>query len=288
MVRTPLEEYTRIDVEYDGPVATVVVKCRDDPGGGLEEGSFTDPRTNVHWALGEAFSQLRGETDVRVVVLTGYDGKFFRPPPELYHSDTGREHRNDPYRQFHVFTGIVRMHQEMAEMEKPIVARVNGDAIGFGQSLALAADLIVAEEDARFIDHHMAMGEIEGVGAEYGFVTGDGGSALVPLFLPPTLAKEYLMLARPFTAAELASHGVVNHAVSPDELDATVDDIVQRLLKRSAFALAWTKRTANRRVVDHLNTVADAAAAYEMVNFLQMEWLDWEDPKTLRDPEWDD
>ena len=61
-----------------------------------------------------------------------------------------------------------------------------------------------------------------------------------------------------------------------------VDDIVGRLLKRSAYALAWTKRVANRPVVQQLNLVLDAAAAYEMVNFLQTQRPGWEDKRTLQ------
>jgi hypothetical protein len=60
-----------------------------------------------------------------------------------------------------------------------------------------------------------------------------------------------------------------------------VDDIVARLLKRSAYALAWTKRIANRHVVEQLNRTLDAGAAYEMVNFLQIEKLGWQDKKSL-------
>ena len=118
-------------------------------------------------------------------------------------------------------------------------------------------------------------------GPGFGIVTGDGGSSVVPLHMPIAMAKEYLMLAKPFTAAELAARGIVNYAVSAEELDAKTDEIVQALLRRSAYALAWTKRTINRRVADQLNMTLDASAAYEMVNFLQIGRLGGKDPKTL-------
>lgn len=203
----------------------------------------------------------------------------------MYETETGKRHRNDPRRTWTTFAGHIRAHQTIAEMEKPVIAKVNGDAIGFGQSLMFASDLIVAVEDARIIDHHLGMGEIEGVGAPYGFVTGDGGSSLLPLYMSPPKAKEYLMLAKEYTAADLADMNLINYAVPADELDEKVDELVDKLLKRSAFALAWTKRTANRRVADHLSKTLDASAAYEMVNFLQAEWLDWDDPKKLM---WED
>jgi enoyl-CoA hydratase/carnithine racemase len=95
------------------------------------------------------------------------------------------------------------------------------------------------------------------------------------------MAKEYLMLAKPFTAAELAARGIVNYAVPAGELSAKTDEIVAALLRRSSYALAWTKRTINRRVADQLNMTLDASAAYEMVNFLQIGRLGGNDPKTL-------
>jgi enoyl-CoA hydratase len=76
---------------------------------------------------------------------------------------------------------------------------------------------------------------------------------------------------------------VINYAVPADQLDAKVDELVQALLRRSAFALAWTKRTCNRGLVDHLNMTLDAAAAYEMVNFLQLERLGGVDPMSLEE-----
>ena len=146
------------------------------------------------------------------------------------------------------FTGILRTHQNMAEIEKPIVGKVNGPALGFGSSLVFACDLIVAVDDAEIIDIHLGMGEHMG-GPGFGIVTGDGGSSLIPMHMPPAKAKEFLFLAKPYTGRELAEMNVINHAVPRDELDATVDDMVERLLKRTSYALAWTKRTANRRIV---------------------------------------
>ncbi len=71
--------------------------------------------------------------------------------------------------------------------------------------------------------------------------------------------------------------GAINAAVPAEELDAAVDDMVRRLLKRPAYLLAWTKRVTNRRVVEQLNMTLDAGAGYEMVGFLQIERQGWKD-----------
>lgn len=264
--------YETCSVEIDGPVATVTIVAPRMLVGGTSD---------LHWDLGEVFSNLRGENGVRVVVLTGSHGEFYVPMgADFYDRPELRAYVSDPPKAWRTFTGVLRTHQAMAEIEKPIVAKVTGDAFGFGSSLAFACDLIYASAEARFVDIHLGMGEAK-AGPRFGIVTGDGGSALVPLFMSPAKAKEYLMLAREFTATELAEMGAINEAVAGERLDAVVGDVVERLLRRSAYALAWTKRTINRRIVDTLNLTLDAAAAYEMVNFLQLERLGGRDATTL-------
>jgi enoyl-CoA hydratase len=144
-----------------------------------------------------------------------------------------------------------------------------------------ACDFIVARDDAIVMDHHMGgtfMGTYEGQrmegGHEYANVPGDGGAALIPFLMSPCKAKEYLMLAQSYTAAELARMGIINYAVPAAELDAKVNDLVKRLLQRGAYALARTKRLANRGLARHLNLTLDAAAAYEMVSQLQPNNID--------------
>jgi enoyl-CoA hydratase len=273
-----MSEYETFGVERRDQVATITL---------LPRSGATGSRANRHWELANLFDELRADDDVRVIVLTGTGDTFSVPPHSLRReqaaspADLSKEYPVDPSRAWRTFTGIVRTHQAMAEIEKPIVARVNGDAFGFGQTLVFASDLIVAVEDAVIGDHHLGMGEIEQGGHTFGVVPGDGGAALLPLYMTPARAKEYLMLARTYRADELARLGIINYAVPRDQLDATVDDIVARLLKRSAHALAWSKRVANRRVVAHLNMTLDAGAAYEMVSFLQLERQGWQDKKTL-------
>jgi len=257
-----MKQYATLTITIQQQVATIAMNPQAEdskPSGG-----------NLHWDLGEVFSELRGDNNVRVIVITGAGKQFLTGRSrKFYQSPQGQKSHTSPRDAWLTFTGVARMHEAMAEIEKPIVARVNGDANGFGSSLVFASDIIVAKEDAQIVDSHMGMGEIGDIGADFGLVPGDGGGALVPLFMPPTLAKEYLMLLRPFTGKELCAYGIVNYAVPASELDATVESIVSRLLRRSSYALAWTKRVANRLVADQLARSLDASMAYEMINFLQ-------------------
>lgn len=267
------KEYKACDLHIDGPVATITI---------LAPGRLTRGTADLHWELGEVFSDLRGNNSVRVVILTGSDGQFYKPrEKEFYESEAARAYLSKPEGAWQTFTGLIRTHQAMAELEKPIVAKVNGPAIGFGSSLVFACDLIIAVDDAAIVDMHLGMGEVAEGGPVYGIVPGDGGASLVPLFMSPVVAKEFLMLAKRWTAAELAESKIINYAVPAQELDAKVEAIVQSLLKRPSYALAWTKRVINRPIVDRLNMTLDAGAAYEMINFLQLDRSGWIDPKTL-------
>jgi enoyl-CoA hydratase len=255
-------EYKSLIVEKNDQVATVRMKL-------YEMGN------EMHWDLGVAFNALREDNSIRVIVLTGAEeGTFHTTFTKDWTDQTVRDF-NEPGYTWTEFAGILRTIPTMIEIEKPIIARVNGDCSGAGQSLMFACDLIVAREDARIADTHMAQGEFEPYGPPFDVVPGDGGAALVPMHMSPARAKEYLMLGKEYSAAQLAQIGAINYAVPLSKLDDVVNDLIRRLLKRSAYSLAWTKRVANRQMAQHVNLTLDAAAGYEMVNLLQLERQDF-------------
>ena len=128
-------------------------------------------------------------------------------------ADHSRARHANPSTLWRTFTGISIAHEAMAAIEKPIVARVNGDAVGTGASVLFNCDLAVAVEDTLIADHHLSMGELEKWGTTFGMVPGDGGLALAPLHMPPMKVKEFLMLAEPYSAKEFAEQGIINYAV---------------------------------------------------------------------------
>lgn len=246
---------------------------------------------SLHAELAAALERIRSDHGVRVVVLTGSDGNFLVPPPADAYDDPEAHDlakRSDPSSVWQIFNGIVRCHHAIAEMEKPVIAKINGDAIGFGASIAFAADMTVAVEDARFMDHHMGGSFTTQYGdrvrpgghPEFSVPPGDGG-ALMSLFMTPSRMKEYLMLCKSYDARELARVGAVNYAVPAGSLDAKVDELVAALLERGAHALAWAKRSVNRHVVSQMNVSLDASVGYEMAAVYQLALTGGEEPKTL-------
>ena len=259
-----MSEYYLLDILRDGQVATIQLKriekhLREKLAGGT--GGGAQRASEVGRALGE----LRDDNNVRVIVITGKEDVFTMPP-------TSYGHHGNPGSDWDIMSGVTRAVEAMCTIEKPVIAKVNGHAVGFGANLVLACDFIVAREDVVIADHHMSAGDliIDGErrgSADHCMVPGDGGSVFAPLKMPMNMAKEYLMLARPFTAKELAAMGVVNYAVPADQLDAKTNEIAQRLLKRNAYALALTKRILNKQMLANFNLVHDASLGYEFLHF---------------------
>jgi enoyl-CoA hydratase len=259
-----MSDYGLLDITRSGQIATIALKriekhLRAKAGAGKRGGAQRAAE------VGRALNELRDDDGVRVIVITGKDDVFTIPP-----SSYG--HHGDPGNDWDILSGVTRAVEALCTIEKPVIAKVNGHAVGFGANLVLGCDFIVAREDAVIADHHMSAGDLSIDGARVGsaehcMVTGDGGAVFAPLKMPLAMAKEYLMLARPFTAKELAAMGVVNYAVPAHELDAKTNEIAGRLLKRNAYALALQKRILNKQALASFNLIHDAALGYEFLNF---------------------
>jgi enoyl-CoA hydratase/carnithine racemase len=268
--------YLKIDV--DRQVATIIMR------------SGARSARSAGWDLAEVFEALRRDNSVRVLILTGERDVFaIAPSGDAYRGGFAYDNGVNPGKAWYTFNGITRTIETMVGMEKPIIARVNGDAIGFGQSLVFSCDFIVAVEDAIIMDHHMGgsltrtySGQQRETGAvEFNAPPGDGGMALIPLYMTPCKAKEYLLLAKGYTAAELAAMNVINYAVPRDQLDAKVGEMTEALLKRNPYTVAWTKRVTNRMVMNHVNLTLDAGMAYEQAYFGQQKHTNGVNPTSF-------
>jgi enoyl-CoA hydratase len=248
-----------------------------------------DEFIEAHTAVAIALQDFRSDPNVRIVVITGeVDGEFFAVPKAERFLD-GQDHadRVNPLRRgtagsrsfINPNDWLQRGSQlkkippyaieTLLLMEKPVIARLNGDAIGFGQALLWACDFIVAREDAAISDAHMGLGQsVDSDGNRRGMpwavTPGDGLMSTWPLFLPHTKAKEFMMLSRTVTAKELADMNIINYAVPAELLDETVDSLLKELLARPQFTLERAKRVANKHLIQQWNLVQDLGWSYEL------------------------
>lgn len=176
-------------------------------------------------ALYAAFAQLQDDPALRVAIITG-TGRFFSAGWDL-NAATGGE-AIDADHGAGGFAGLT----EFFSLDKPVIAAVNGLAIGGGFELALAADLIVAAESAEF-----ALTEVR-----LGMLPDSGGILRLPRRLPRAIATELLMTARRMGAAEAARWGLVNQVVPADQLLVAASALAQQIAQAAPLAIAALKQ----------------------------------------------
>lgn len=214
----------------------------------------------------ELLAEAGGRLDVRVVVLTA-TGKHFctgadlraggvasnagDPPPRP--ADAPERAVGDVARMLH--DGAQRLIAAVLDCEKPVIAAVNGTAAGLGAHLALACDLVVVADTARFIE----------VFVRRGLVVDAGGAWLLPRLVGLHKAKELTFFGDDVSAADAAALGLVNRVVPAGELDAAVDEWATRLATGPTRAIALTKQLLNRSLdSDRTTAFHDEAVAQEL------------------------
>jgi enoyl-CoA hydratase len=203
----------------------------------------------MHDELAEVFSFAAADPDSDVVVLTGA-GRAFSAGGDLDHIAHNAAH---PELFDHEVEVARRIILAMLDIDKPLVCRLNGHAVGLGATLALVSDVIFAADSAKIGDPHVLIG----------LVAGDGGAAVWPQRIGLARAKEYLLTGELVGAARACEIGLVNHCVQAGELDAAVDAFCQRLLQVPKPALRGTKKILNLELKRMFDTVLDSGLELE-------------------------
>jgi enoyl-CoA hydratase len=146
---------------------------------------------------------------------------------------------------------------DLLDVELPIVAALNGPAVGLGASIALLCDVIFMAETATLADPHVRVG----------IVAGDGGTAIWPLVLGPARAKQYLLTGDPVPAAEAERLGLVNRVVAPGALQDEALAFARRLAEGAPLAVRYTKLAVNQALKQAATVAFDVATALEIVTF---------------------
>jgi crotonobetainyl-CoA hydratase len=175
-------------------------------------------------ALYAALSRLQNDPSLRVAIITG-SGRFFSAGWDLTAATQGEaiDANHGPGG----FAGLTEFHS----LSKPVIAAVNGLAIGGGFELALAADLMVVAEHAEF-----ALSEVN-----LGMIPDSGGVLRLPRRVPRAVATELLMTGRRMGAQEALRWGLANQVVAADQLLDAAQALAQQLVKAAPLALAAIK-----------------------------------------------
>ncbi|WP_329367123.1 enoyl-CoA hydratase/isomerase family protein [Streptomyces sp. NBC_01483] len=200
------------------------------------------------------FSHASFDPDVRAVVITA-TGRGFCTGADLRGGPSAAERvAGDVARTIRL--GAQRLIGAVLDCEKPVIAAVNGTAAGLGAHLALACDLVLAADSAKFIE----------VFVRRGLVPDGGGAYLLPRLIGPQRAKELMFFGDALTAAEAARLGLVNRVVPADDLEKTARDWAERLATGPTRALALTKQLVNASLDTDRSTAFAAEAAAQEIN----------------------
>ncbi|MDD9937577.1 MAG: enoyl-CoA hydratase/isomerase family protein [Myxococcales bacterium] len=205
----------------------------------------------MHQDLVDVLAFVADDPSSDVLVLTGA-GRAFSAGGDLAYVADNAHH---PERFDADVRRAKRIVYGLLDLDKPIVCRLNGHAIGLGATLALLCDIIFAAEGAKIGDPHVSVG----------LVAGDGGAFVWPQRIGHARAKEYLLTGDPIPASTAAEIGLINHCVPASELDGAVDAFCQRLLAGSRNAIRWTKVLVNLELKRIAHAVMDPGIAYEAV-----------------------
>ena len=215
--------------------------------------AFNATNEVLHGALANVWERLAADTGMLALVITGA-GRAFSGGGDLNLLD--RMVHDTDLRAAIMEEGAVIV-RGMASIEVPIIAAVNGPAVGLGCSLAGLSDIVLIEEQAYFSDPHVALG----------LVAGDGGAMTWPLLTSLLRAKEYLLLGDRLPAAEAVTLGLANRVVPTGEAKAQGVALAHRLAALPPQAVRETKALLNRAVRAAVESVLEEAIASETESF---------------------
>jgi enoyl-CoA hydratase len=202
-----------------------------------------------------AFAHKDEHSDV--ILLTGA-GRAFSAGGDLDHIAHNAAH---PEKFDHEVKMAVKIVEDFLDLEKPVICRLNGHAVGLGATLALLCDIVFASEKAKIGDPHVALG----------LVAGDGGALLWPARIGLTRAKEFLLTGELLTAQRAEAIGLVNYCLPADQLDAAVDAFCDKLLNGAIASIRATKVLLNMELKRVAATVLEAGLKAEAVSVRSAE-----------------
>ena len=218
----PIKEYTDILFDYYNGIARITINRP-------QVYNAFRPQTNAQ--ILESLDYCRDHSEVRVIVLTGAGDKAFCSGGDQNYKSRGGYRDADGTPRLNVLD----VHKAIRSIPKPVIAAVNGYAIGGGNVLQVVCDLTIASDNARFGQTGPKVGSFDA-----GF-----GSSYLARCVGQKKTREIWFLCRQYTAAEALEMGMVNKVVPLDCLEDEVVEWCETIMKRSPFAIRMIKRALN-------------------------------------------
>ncbi|MFY9586581.1 MAG: enoyl-CoA hydratase [Actinomycetota bacterium] len=203
-----------------------------------------------------ALDEARTDDEVRCVVITGA-GDAFCSGVDLGRSKvTEGAARAEPQKpdlraiREAMKRGMQRVIRSIWDLDKPVIASVNGVAAGGGAQLALVCDLVIASESARFIE----------IFVKRGLAVDSGGGWLLPRLIGLAKAKELVFFGDPISAGDAHAVGLINKVVAPDQLEDATREWAERLARGPTRSIGASKNLLNRALETDLGTALEEEA----------------------------
>ena len=233
-----------VSVEADGPLRIVRLNRPDD---------LNAVNHDLHEAVADLFPRISRDRDARAVVITG-NGRAFSAGGDFRYLD---ELTNDTDLRRTTIDSGRRLVLGMVQCRVPVIAAVNGPAVGLGCSLVALSDVVFMARSAHLADPHVMVG----------LVAADGGPLTWPLHTSLLLAKEYAFTGDKISAERAAAIGLVNHVCDDgEEFDAALA-CARRIIKLPQQAVEATKRVMNMHLERAVLATIDFAMASEYESF---------------------
>jgi enoyl-CoA hydratase len=237
-----------LQVTADGPVRVVTLNRPE---------QLNATNHELHAGLAALFPQLDADDEARVAVLTGA-GRAFSAGGDFNYLD---ELNRDAGLRSQTLMDGRQIVMGMVRCRLPVIAAVNGPAVGLGCSLVALSDVVFMAESAHLADPHVLLG----------LVAADGGPVVWPLLTSLQLAKEYALTGDRISAERAAAIGLVNHVCADDEVMNEAMDCAQRIARLPKGAVEDTKRVLNIHMERAVLAVLDYALAAEDRSFTTPE-----------------
>lgn len=239
-----------LTVEADGPVRIVTLNRPE---------QLNAISASLHRALAIVWRQLAADTEARAVVLTGAGTAFSAGGDLDWISAFEHDHvaRDESLREG------AEIVEELLRFPLPVIAAVNGPAVGLGCSISILSDVSLLADSAYLCDPHVAVG----------LVAGDGGAAFWPLLGPILRSREFLFTADRIPADVAVELGLATRVVPAASLRDEAVRVAHKIAKQPAYAVQATKRVVNMHLSRALAGALQAGFAAEQISMQTPEHL---------------